>query len=214
VPASRIEARGYGKSRPLPDVSQDTDEGRALNRRVEFVNLGGSRVAAATRPLEAKPNLETQADLKVNVVVTYKRDGETRSLSAGGVLTPNDNYRVTFTPNENSYVYVYQIDAKGKAEPVFPNSEYSKTGNPAKAKQTYNVPPEGQWLSLDQAPGDEEIVVVASRNELTDAKTIAVQRRGQGLTTVMRGPAAEARADVAPELPEGVFSYRLPFKHR
>ena len=32
--ANRLAARGYGKSRPV--ATNDTDEGRALNRRVEL----------------------------------------------------------------------------------------------------------------------------------------------------------------------------------
>jgi len=214
VPASRLDSRGYGKSRPLPAVSQDTEEGRALNRRVELVNLGRDRIAEAGRPRDARPTVAVQPDLQVSVAVIYKRAGETRTLAAGGELTPNDHYRVTFTPSENSYVYVYRIDAKGKALRIFPNAESVKATNPVTAQHAYNIPPEGQWFGLDQEPGDEEIVVVAARNELPDATAIAIRRRGQGLTILTRGPAADARADVAPELPPGVFSYRLPFKHR
>ncbi len=38
VDASRLIARGYGES--MPKASNDTPEGRALNRRVEFVVIG------------------------------------------------------------------------------------------------------------------------------------------------------------------------------
>ena len=37
VKASRLSARGYGESRPV--ASNDTDEGRAENRRVEMIIL-------------------------------------------------------------------------------------------------------------------------------------------------------------------------------
>jgi OOP family OmpA-OmpF porin len=37
VKASRLSSRGYGESRPV--ASNDTDEGRAENRRVEMIIL-------------------------------------------------------------------------------------------------------------------------------------------------------------------------------
>ena len=210
IPVARLEARGYGMSRSLPGVSQDTDAGRAQNRRVEFVNLGSGQARAA----DQKSSAAAAPKLSVKVSVNYQHSGERRELAPGGVLTPNDNYRVRFTPNRGGYVYVYQIDSKGKAEIVFPNSQYSTASNPVQAKRAYDVPPEGQWLTLDQVPGEEEIVVLAAETELADAQSMAIKMRRAEFGTTMRGPAANARTDVSPELPGGVFSYRLPFKHR
>lgn len=202
VLASRLEARGYGKSQPLPDVPQDTEEGRARNRRVELVNLGTEAAVPAPPPLT------------VSVVVTYERDGETLTLSPGGVLTRSDSYRVTFTPSDAGHVHVYQIDATGRVQAIFPNPDFSKATNPVKAGQAYSVPGKGQWFGLEGTPGDEEIVVVAARTEVSDPAAIAVGRQGPAVTVLTRGPAPRARADVAPEPASGVFAYRLPFRHR
>jgi OOP family OmpA-OmpF porin len=38
IPASRLSAQGFGKSRPV--ASNSTDLGRAMNRRVTLVNTG------------------------------------------------------------------------------------------------------------------------------------------------------------------------------
>jgi len=209
IAAARLIAVGYGKSRPLPGIPQDTEEGRAANRRVEFANLGTGPMAAAASP--AKPD---RPKLSVNVAVKYEKGGETRVLTPGGVLTPNDNYRVIFTPTQNSYVYVYQIDSHGKATAVFPNPDYSASNNPVPANRAYSVPPEGHWLTLDQQPGEEEIVVLASERPLPDAMVLAQQLRAPALAGAVRGPAADVRTDVAPQIPAGVFSYRFPFEHR
>ena len=226
ITAARIEARGYGKSQPLPGVSQDTDEGRALNRRVEFVNLGSAPVAGAGSGAQPKVAAESKPPLaeappplaeskpSVKVVVHYRRSGETKVLSPGGVLRANDRYRVTFTPSRNSYVYVYQISAGGTAQPVFPNPQHSALANPVTGKQRHTVPSGDAWLSLDNAPGDEEIVVLASDTQLADPQAVAMQKRLAESTGAARGLAPNARADVGGQLPADVFLYRLPFKHQ
>jgi outer membrane protein OmpA-like peptidoglycan-associated protein len=211
IAAASLDAKGYGKSRPLAGVSQDDEDGRAANRRVELVNVGSAAVKVpAGRPKAA----EAASALSVKVVVSYEKGGERRVLVADAVLTPEDNYRITFTPTQNSYVYVYQIDSQGKAAIVFPNAEYGSATNPVTAKRAYTVPPEGRWLKLDKQPGEEEILVLASTTELPDAEALAVRMRTPQFNTVTRGPAADTRADVLPEVPAGMFSYRLPFKHR
>jgi outer membrane protein OmpA-like peptidoglycan-associated protein len=210
IAASRLIAIGYGKTRPLPGVSQDTEAGRAATRRVEFVNLstGASATEASERPAaEERP-------LTVDVTVMYEKGGQNRVLTPGSVLTAKDNYRVTFVPDRTGYVYVYQIDSTGRAGSVFPNLGYSPARNPVQGKQRYMVPPEGKWLMLDQHPGEEEIVVLASENELADPKVMVERMHGSPLDSTTRGPAPSARGDVVPEMPPGVFTYRLPFQHR
>jgi len=59
IAPGRLVARGYGESRPLPDVSEDTDSGRAANRRVEFVNMGAmsAQAPAAPKPTPVEPRV-------------------------------------------------------------------------------------------------------------------------------------------------------------
>jgi outer membrane protein OmpA-like peptidoglycan-associated protein len=211
VAAARLDARGYGKTRPLPDVAQDTEEGRARNRRVEFVNLGRDPVVVTGRPGEPQPSAAAPADLKVGLVVTYRRGGETKTLWSGGVLMHGEGYRITVTPSEDSYVYVYRIDATGTARPLFPNGQLSPASNPLRAQEAYRLPADDSWLGVEGTPGDEAIVVLAARGELPDAQARAVRQDGQARAAVTRAPAPRIRADVTPD---GVFTYRLSFEHR
>jgi len=201
VDAAQLDAKGLGKDRPLEGVSQDTEEGRALNRRVVFVNLdaGGREPGPAS----------ASTDLAVEVVVKYQKGGDVGVLAPGGVLTPDDNYRVTFTATRPGYVYAFQIDSSGKIDPIFPNPSYSPAGNPVTARRIYSVPPEGQWLTLDETQGHEEIIVLASQTELHDPKAVALDLRSraggspQEVASLPRGGRAT-----------GLFSYRLGFEHR
>jgi outer membrane protein OmpA-like peptidoglycan-associated protein len=214
IAAARIDARGYGKTQPLPDVSQDTEEGRALNRRVEFVNLGSVPVAATGGG--AQPEVPAAGKPSVQVVVNFRRGGQSKVLAPGSVLTTNDSYRVTFTPNRQSFVYVYQISSDGRAEAVFPNPQYSPMTNPVTGRKRHVVPEGGKWLNVDTMPGDEEIIVLASDNALPDPQAVAMKTR---LAATTRGLAPSARADLAGEPPADVapadlFTYRLPFRRQ
>ena len=136
IAAANLDAKGYGKSRPLAGVSQEDEGGRAANRRVELVNVGAIAVKVpAGRPKAS----EAAASLSVKVVVSYEKGGEQRVLTPDAVLTPEDNYRITFMPNQDSYVYVYQINSQGKAASVFPNAQYSSATNPVPAKRAHRV---------------------------------------------------------------------------
>lgn len=205
VRASRLDAAGYAAERPLPGISADSDEGRAANRRVEFVNLG-TGPAAAVPAAKAAP--VAPQGMSVDVVVDYKSGDQVRRVAPGTVLTARDNYRVSFTPARDGYVYVYQVDAAGNASSVYPNAAYSAAQNPVKAKQRYTVPEGQQWLSLDEQVGDREIVVLGTERELGDPKTVVV-----GLLDGERAPAG-TRADLASGAPEDLFTYRLPFKNQ
>ena len=206
VEASRLEARGFGASQPLPGVAQDTEEGRALNRRVIIVRAGSADVAQPKQQAS-----QTDKRPAVRVTVTYQRGGKVETLKPEEVLRPRDNYRVTFTPDRDSYVYIFQFDENGKIDRIFPNGDFSPAANPVKASRPNMVPPEGRWLWLDDTVGKQEIVVVASQTELVDAQTVADSVRQQKAAKGgERGPGMPTSSLHAP--PPDVFSYRLPFR--
>ena|GEM_PF-1831695 len=55
ISATRLEARGYGQTRPI--ATNSTDEGRTTNRRIEFIIIEN---AAQPKPEEQKPKPEEQ----------------------------------------------------------------------------------------------------------------------------------------------------------
>ena len=224
VDASRLQARGFGESKPIADES--TPEGKALDRRVAVANLGKTGGAAAAKekpPAETQPQPVAQGAAekkskqppaskpRVQVVVQYERNGQKDEVKAGTVLRPVDNYNVSFTPAARSYVYVLQFDAQGTASIVFPNKEFSATVNPVVAQRSYVVPSDGRWLRLKETPGDEEIVVLASGEEIDDPRGVAqTVRRGTG--GGQRGVEPYAVKDEPVVVPADLFSYRLPYK--
>jgi len=159
-----------------------------------------SRPVTSHTPTAEAPS--TIGDPRVDVTVKYEKGGTTGVLASGDVLTNDDNYRVTFKPTRDGYVYVYQIDAAQRVDTIFPNTKYTAVTNPVSSKIVYSVPPEGRWLHLDQTRGSEDIIIVAADTPLDDPKAIALRVH----TATARGAASPA--------PERVFAYRLTFEHR
>jgi outer membrane protein OmpA-like peptidoglycan-associated protein len=210
VSPDRLDARGYGESRPLAGVSQATEEGRARNRRVEFVNLGRATAGAGAAP----PAAAAASKPTVRVVVHYQRSGNVQVLEPGGALESKDDYRVSFTADQDAFVYLYQIDSSGKVQPLFPNSELSKASNPVKAKQTYEVPPDAGWLTLDANRGEEQIVTIASAKALDDPKSIAFSKWSSIASGESRGVNPVARPGRASGAGADVFLGQFRFLHR
>jgi outer membrane protein OmpA-like peptidoglycan-associated protein len=212
VSAARLDAHGYGKSRPLPGVSQTTEDGRALNRRVELVNLGKSGAAGAAPAAAKAPSKPS-----VRVAVHYRKSGEVEVLKPGGTLQSNDTYRVSFVADQDAHVYLYQIDSSGKAQTLFPNAKLSPAANPVQANQSVDLPPEGEWLTLDANRGEEQIVAVASKKELADPKSIALDQWSSVANDVSgasRGIAAAPRPGYSAGPGGDVFLDRFPFQHK
>ena len=209
VAADRLDARGHGESRPLPGVSQAGEDGRALNRRVELVNLGSAAASAAPPPAPAKRTRPS-----VRVVVEHKKSGKIEVLEPGGTLDSNDSYRVTFTPDQDAHVYLYQIDSSGKVQTLFPNADLSLASNPVPAGRSVALPKEREWLTLDANHGEEQIVAVASRTELADPKALAYDQWDAIAPGESRGTSATPRPGYQTGPGEDVFLDRFRFQHR
>jgi len=89
-----------------------------------------------------------------------------RPLLNGGVLRSGDYYQVRFTPKQNGYVYIFQIDSSGGVYRLFPldkndPSQAAVSANPVQAGATYFIPAEDEAFQLDDQVGQEQIHVLA-----------------------------------------------------
>ncbi len=104
-------------------------------------------------------------------VVKEQTGGKISLLNEGDSLRAADNFAVIVQPEKPSYIYVWQTDSSGEVFRVFPNSDFNPQGNPVSAKTEVWLPVaknQRQWFHLDQNPGEEEIVIVASADPLQD----------------------------------------------
>lgn len=112
--------------------------------------------------------------LSVQVSYSYRPTDQLnfRSLMSGGVLHSGDRYRIRFTPEQDGYAYIFQIDSSGKIYRLFPvegsDAPQPANVNPVRAGVTYFVPAEDEAFQLDDQVGQEQIHFLAFRNRNVD----------------------------------------------
>jgi TIR domain-containing protein/uncharacterized protein DUF4384 len=116
----------------------------------------------------APPPAYTRPALQLAIVA--RRDGEAalRALNDGDTLaTEVDEYAITMRPLSPGWAYVFQVDASGRVDPLFPrlpSAPHSSGANPVETGQVIRMPPadEGVVFYLDATPGVEHVYAVLS----------------------------------------------------
>jgi len=103
---------------------------------------------------------------RINYVYRSRGKGSFEVLKNGSALHSGDHYKIIFTPNQDCYVYIFQIDSANKVYSLFPMEKFGKLTlnnvNPLQAGQTYYIPAEGKSFILDDQVGTEHIYFLAS----------------------------------------------------
>jgi hypothetical protein len=128
------------------------------------------------------PDTSTYLFFEVNFVYRPQAENVFKPLTPGSVLHSGDYYKIIFTSQNDTYVYVFQIDSAGKMDRLFPMESFGgvtvNNFNPVKSGQTYYLPAKDKSFILDQQTGTETIYFLASqkRDEMLEAP---LQRRDQ-----------------------------------
>ncbi len=126
---------------------------------------------AATQAQPPPPSAPVSVTAVQLGVVKEEPSGRVVLLNDGDPLRATDNFAVTVQPDNPSYIYVWQTDSSGEIFRVFPNADFNPQGNPVSSKTEVWLPVaknKRQWFHLDQNPGEEEIVIVVSVDQLQE----------------------------------------------
>lgn len=134
-------------------------------------------------PATTKPHPE----LGVDIVARWGGASEFDRLPDGAELASEvDDYFILVRPLTNGYLYVFQLDAEGHVQWLFPandTSPYSSGSNPVQAEFTVTVPDgPNRVLYLDSSEGTESIYVVLSATswqELEGALKYVAERQNE-----------------------------------
>ncbi len=123
---------------------------------------------------------------KINYVYRSQGQGAFEVLEDGVTLQSGDHYKIIFTPNQDCYVYIFQIDSANMVYSLFPMEQFGKLTlnnlNPIKAGQTYYIPAEEKSFVLDNQTGTERVYFLAEfkrDQELEEEyyRTVEIQKR-------------------------------------
>ncbi len=142
-------------------------------------------------------------DFEVNYVYRPGGKGPLEPLTEGAILESGDHYKIQFTPREDSFVYIFQIDASGEIFQLFPMRSFKGVAvdnqNPVEAGTAYVLPAPDKAFRLDDRVGTESIYFLASRDaieELENGYEALTQARQENDSTL----ADELQAQLANSL--------------
>jgi hypothetical protein len=149
-----------------------------------------------------------------------------RSLSAGVpagelVLGRGDRYRLEVEPSRDCWLYAIQTDSEGGGTVLFPNPALSAERNPLRGGTRHVLPDAERWLVLDERPGKETIVVVASAWPAEDIESLIaavppgdMRVEAPGTFDAFAERAALRRAGRVEDGLRGLVYEELSFAHR
>ena len=132
------------------------------------VKIAPESGGAAAKPASlSAPGSSKPLSFKVNYVYRPGGQGPLKPLGEGSVLTSGDHYKIQFTPTEDGYVYIFQVDSSKAIFQLFPMTSFGGVQvnnlNPVKAGVTYHLPAKDKSFKLDNNVGSESILFLAFR---------------------------------------------------
>jgi outer membrane protein OmpA-like peptidoglycan-associated protein len=189
IEPGRIVAIGYGKLQPIIRNAKEEAQ-HAVNRRVEISPFrdekqssvgklrGSGTLQSDVRGAQESENTTdvTDGTLKLKWGVLHVRDQDNEELihyRGESTLQSGDTYRIYAHPGSACFVYIYQVDSKGKGAWLFPRNDIQDK-NPL-IQNDYWFPSRNTTFKLDESSGSETIYLVASRKPAHDLENYIKQ---------------------------------------
>jgi hypothetical protein len=135
-------------------VRELLQEGKYAEARKELA-MGGPGVDPEMDKL--RQDMETPLGLVVNFQYQRPKSRPSEKIAIASprladlYLTPKDNYRMFIETHSPCYFYVFQTDAEGRVDRLFPNPFYNKTDNPVLPMLSLQIPfAHAEWLYLEE----------------------------------------------------------------
>lgn len=157
-----------GVSGSVGAASPSSDADLTTRGPAGTVKIAPEPGTTAPKPASLTPQAGAKPlSFKVNYVYRPGGQGSLKPLVDGSVLHSGDHYKIQFTPAENSYVYIFQVDSSKAIYRLFPMTEFGGVKvnnlNPVRAGVAYHLPAKDKSFQLDNNVGSESILFLAFR---------------------------------------------------
>jgi len=208
IDSSLISAVGFGKSK-LIVVGAFNEAEHATNRRVEM-HLFDKKFhenSAGADTVQKRQSTKGRTETTIGTLgfawgalhVRGEEEHELIHYDGSSTLRSYDQYRIFIHPNTTKYVYIYQVDSKGKGSWLFPRNDIAEK-NPLPSRD-YWFPSRDRTFVLDENTGTENIYLIVTdkpapdlesfiKNDSTASSQLVTQNiRTRGVEKIQVGPA-------------------------
>jgi hypothetical protein len=135
--------------------------------------LAGGCTKPQPPPRTAAPALDTSSEREISYLIEREEQGHTAPAPEDFQFRSGDRFRFRFRPGFPAYMYVANRGSHQAAYRVlFPAGE-ERSRNPLKAGTPVALPIDAEWLRLDESPGNEYLVLIASTVRLSELEQTA-----------------------------------------
>jgi len=92
------------------------------------------------------------------------------SIQDGGTLRSYDEFQIHIKADQDAYAYVALHSSRGETQLLFPSLEID-IPNKINGSQSYTLPSEARWFSLDEDIGFKTVFFLVSNRPIDDIKT-------------------------------------------
>lgn len=145
------------------------------------IEYGATKNTALDNELPSVPTVLTPSTVgsipQLTISSSYTHNGERKKELEQAVLHTGDQYKLVVEPRKDGYLYIFQEDAHGKIDVLFPTKYFeggdSKNDNPVSSRKSYFIPSEERSFILDDHTGQEIIYVSFSEKPHTDLRKLS-----------------------------------------
>jgi serine/threonine-protein kinase len=149
----------------LVDWGGERDKTKQLSGRPDVaIEQGKDTPREMERKQEQLPPKPAPVSIGSFKTMRMKDDKSPLEVKESDTLTQNDRYYIVFSPDEELYIYVVQVNYSAESiVPIFPNRQFSSNKNPVMPYSGYRFPEKGYFF-LDGVTGKEYIYVIACKS--------------------------------------------------